>query len=55
MSYTKEGTTLIIDTKEVMREQDRKEIEKAFADFSKGLIVSESEMKDTFSKYGWVE
>lgn len=52
LSYTKEGTTLIIDTKEVMREQDRKEIEKAFDDFSKGLIVSESELKDTFSKYG---
>jgi len=27
LSYTKEGSTLIIDTKEVMREQDRKEIE----------------------------
>jgi len=52
LSYTKEGSTLIIDTKEVMREQDCKEIEKAFDDFSKGLIVSESEMKDTFSKYG---
>lgn len=55
MRYTKEGTTLIIDTKEVMREQDRKEIEKAFTDSSKGLVVSESEMKDTFSKYGWGE
>ncbi|PQF22979.1 AbrB family transcriptional regulator [Enterococcus mundtii] len=55
LSYMKEGTTLIIDTKEVMREQDRKEIEKAFTDFSKGLVVSESEMKDTFSKYGWGE
>ena len=55
LSYTKEGTTLIIDTKEVMREQDRKEVEKAFTDFSKDLVVSESEMKDTFSKYGWDE
>ena len=55
LSYTKEGTILIIDTKEVRRKQDREEIEKAFADFSKGLVVSESEMKDTFSKYGWGE
>lgn len=45
----------MINTKEVMREQDRKEIEKAFDGFSKGLIVSESEMKDTFSKYAWGE
>ncbi|MBO0460237.1 hypothetical protein IGL24_000362 [Enterococcus sp. DIV2371] len=55
LSYPTEGTILMIEAKEVVRDRERKEIEKAFADFSKGLVVSETEMKDTFSTYGWGE
>ncbi|MSE08077.1 AbrB family transcriptional regulator [Lactobacillus salivarius] len=49
----KKGNLFILDTSKVAREHDKKLVEDSFADFEKELIISESQMKDIFGKYGW--
>ncbi|HJF29435.1 MAG TPA: AbrB family transcriptional regulator [Ligilactobacillus saerimneri] len=49
----KKGNLFVLDISNVAKEHDKKLIEDSFADFEKELVVSETQMKDTFKKYGW--
>ena len=53
LSYRQENHLLIIDTSLAALEHDRELIEESFADFKKGLVVSEESLKMKFGKYGW--
>lgn len=53
LSYRQENHLLIIDTSLAALEHDRELIEESFADFNKGLLVSEELLKMKFGKYGW--
>lgn len=53
LSYRQENHLLIIDTSLAALEHDRELIEESYADFNKGLLVSEELLKMKFSKYGW--
>ena len=53
LSYRRENHLLIIDTSLAALEHDRELIEESFADFKKGLVVSEESLKMKFCKYGW--
>lgn len=53
LSYRQENHLLIIDTSLVALDHDRELIEESFADFKKGLAVSEESLKLKFGKYGW--
>ncbi|EKW98988.1 toxin-antitoxin system protein [Ligilactobacillus saerimneri] len=49
----KKGNLFVLDISNAAKEHDKKLIEDSFADFEKELVVSETQMKDTFKKYGW--
>lgn len=49
----KKGNLFVLDISHAAKEHDKKLIEDSFADFEKELVVSETQMKDTFKKYGW--
>ena len=49
----KKGNLFVLDISNAARKHDKKLIEDSFADFEKELVVSETQMKDTFKKYGW--
>ncbi len=53
LSYRQENHLLIIDTSLAALEHDRELIEESFADFNKGLLVSEEALKMKFGKYEW--
>lgn len=53
LSYRQENHLLIIDTSLAALEHDRELIEESFADFKKGLIISEESLKMKFGQYGW--
>ena len=53
LSYRQENHLIIIDTSLAALEHDRELIEESFADFKKGLVVSEESLKMKFGKYGW--
>lgn len=53
LSYRQENHLLIVDTSLAALEHDRELIEESFADFKKGLLVSEESLKMKFGKYGW--
>ena len=53
LSYRQENHLLIIDTSLAALEHDRELIEESFADFNKGLLVSEELLKMKFGKCGW--
>lgn len=49
----REGNLFILDTTQTAKEHDKRLIEESFQDFEQGLTVTESEMKETFGRYGW--
>ena len=49
----KEGNLFILDTTQTAKNHDKKLIEESFKDFEEGLIVTETEMRENFGKYGW--
>ena len=49
----KEGNLFILDTTQTAKNHDKKLIEESFKDFEEGLIVTETEMRESFGKYGW--
>jgi hypothetical protein len=55
LHYSVDKNMIVLDAGDIARAHDRKLIEQGFDDIKNGNFLTEEEMNEKYSKYGWGE